>query len=107
MEEMEEVQNEPSNWHVILRPNHDRKVLAKGKMYRLRNNQPERLDILEEIVGDSQFKYNRFTRLIDSPEKYLIDRLRAACIEKIGHDRDLTHYIIAIAIERSELSKRR
>ncbi|MCB5196607.1 hypothetical protein [Deefgea salmonis] len=104
---MEEVQNEPSNWHVILRPNHERKVLAKSKMYRLRNNQPERLDVLEEIVGNSQFKYNRFARVIDSPEQYLVDRLRAECIEKIGHDRDIIHYLIAIAIERSELSKRR
>jgi hypothetical protein len=104
---MTEQTEQPSNWHIILRPNHDRKVLAKSKMYRLRNNQPERLDILEEIVGNSQFKYNRFTRMIDSPEKFLIDRLKRACVEKIGHDRDIIHYIIAIALERSELSKRR
>lgn len=98
---------EPKNWYVVLRPNHDRKVQAKSKLYRLRNNQPERLDILEEIVGDSQFKYNRFARVIDSPEQFLIDRLKRACVEKIGHDRDIIHYIIAIALERSELSKRR
>ena len=104
---MTEQIEQPANWHVILRPNHDRKVLAKGKLYRLRNNQPERLDLLEDIVGNSQFKYNRFTRVIDSPEQYLIDRLRAACIEKIGHDRDIVHYIIAIAIERSELAQKR
>ena len=98
---------EPKNWYVVLRPNHDRKVQAKSKLYRLRNNQPERLDLLEEIVGDSQFKYNRFARVIDSPEQFLIDRLKRACVEKIGHDRDIIHYIIAIALERSELSKRR
>lgn len=98
---------EPKNWYVVLRPNHDRKVQAKSKLYRLRNNQPERLDILEEIVGDSQFKYNRFARVIDSPEQFLIDRLKRACVERIGHDRDIIHYIIAIALERSELSKRR
>jgi len=98
---------EPKNWYVVLRPNHDRKVQAKGKLYRLRNHQPERLDLLEEIVGDSQFKYNRYARVIDSPEQFLIDRLKRACVEKIGHDRDIIHYIIAIALERSELSKRR
>ncbi|WP_410499378.1 hypothetical protein [Chitinibacter sp. S2-10] len=97
----------PADWHVILRPNHDRKVAAKSKLYRLRNNQPERVAQLEEIVGDSKFKYNRFKRVIDSPEKFLVDRLRHACIEVIGHDRDLVHYLIAIAIERSEAARKR
>lgn len=100
-------QETPSNWHVILRPNHERKVAAKSKLYRLRNYQPERVDLLEEIVGDAQFKYNRFKRVIDSPEQFLIERLKRACVERIGHDREIIHYIIAIAIERSELSKRR
>ncbi|WP_028453665.1 hypothetical protein [Chitinilyticum aquatile] len=93
---------EATNWFVVLRPNHDRKLAAKSKMYRLRHNQPERIALLEEIVGDAQFKYNRFKRVIDSPEQYLIDRLRRACVEKIGHDRDLLHYLIAIALEQSE-----
>ena len=104
---MTEQIEQPSNWHIILRPNHNRKVLAKSKMYRLRNNQPERLAQLEEIVGDAKFKYNRFKRVIDSPEQYLVDRLRHACVEIIGHDRDIVHYLVAIAIERSEASKRR
>jgi hypothetical protein len=106
---MDEVKKteEPADWHVILRPNHDRKVAAKSKMYRLRNNQPERLAQLEEIVGDSQFKYNRFKRVIDSPEQYLVDRLRHACVEIIGHDRDLVHYLVGIALEKSEAKRKR
>ncbi|WP_028450301.1 hypothetical protein [Chitinibacter tainanensis] len=97
----------PADWLVILRPDHERKVAAKSKLYRLRHNQPERLRQLEAIVGDAQFKYNRYKRVIDSPEPKLIERLRQACVAVIGHDRDLVHYLIAIAIERSDAAHQR
>ena len=38
---------------------------------------------------------------------FLVDRLRHACVEIIGHDRDIVHYLIAIAIERSEAGRKR